>query len=83
MNISTLTQEQRNAMLMEFIAQREAKQPHIRFKVSDKGAVSMYGINSRFPVTLYASQWERVLNNQASLKAFILDNTSKLATKLG
>ena len=31
-------------------------------KVSRKGAVSVYGIQSRMPVTLYAEQWERLLD---------------------
>ena len=30
-------------------------------KIGEKGAVSVYGLNSpRFPVTLYAAQWERL-----------------------
>ena len=31
----------------------------ITYKVSNKGAVSVYGMG-RFPVTLYAAQWERL-----------------------
>lgn len=31
----------------------------LTYKVSDKGAVSVYGMG-RFPVTLYAEQWERL-----------------------
>jgi hypothetical protein len=31
----------------------------ITYKVSDKGAASAYGLG-RFPVTLYAEQWERL-----------------------
>ncbi|MCX7428809.1 MAG: hypothetical protein NTW96_24685 [Planctomycetia bacterium] len=31
-------------------------------KVSRKGAISVYGIQSRMPVTLYAEQWERLLD---------------------
>jgi len=31
----------------------------LRFKVSEKGALSCYGLG-RFPLTLYASQWERL-----------------------
>jgi len=30
----------------------------LAFKVTEKGAVSVYGLQ-RFPVTLYAGQWER------------------------
>ena len=31
----------------------------ITYKVSEKGALSVYGMG-RFPVTLYAEQWERL-----------------------
>ena len=34
----------------------------LSFKVSEKGAVSVYGLG-RFPVTLYKEQWMRVLAN--------------------
>ena len=38
-----------------------AKQPaHVTFKVSAKGALSVYGLG-RFPVTLYRGQWERLI----------------------
>src|SRR5262249_34513867 len=33
----------------------------LKFKVSGKGAVSVYGLNARFPVTLYADQWARLI----------------------
>src|SRR5687768_8477149 len=29
-------------------------------KVSEKGGLSVYGLQARFPVTLYAGQWERL-----------------------
>jgi hypothetical protein len=32
----------------------------IRMKVSEKGAVSIYGMG-RFPVTLYKEQWQKLL----------------------
>ena len=39
---------------------KAAKGNTVGFKVTDKGALSMYGLG-RFPVTLYRSQWERVI----------------------
>jgi hypothetical protein len=44
----------------------------VTFKVSRKGAVSVYGLQ-RMPVTLYAEQWERVLSPEfgKELRAFI------------
>jgi len=52
----------------------------INLKVSEKGAVSLYGMG-RFPVTLYKEQWLRVLDSAAEIKAFIRDNEPKLKTK--
>ena len=52
----------------------------IYFKVSEKGALSVYGLG-RFPVTLYKEQWERLLAKLDELKQFIKDNESKLRTR--
>lgn len=50
------------------------------FKVSEKGAVSVYGLG-RFPTTLYPEQWERLLSMGDDIKQFIADNTDKLKWK--
>jgi len=52
----------------------------ISFKVSEKGAVSVYGLG-RFPVTLYKEQWDRLLASSDQLKVFITDNIEKLKIK--
>jgi len=52
----------------------------ISYKVSQRGAVSVYGLG-RFPVTLYQSQWDKLLAHQGDLKAFMKANQGKLATK--
>lgn len=52
----------------------------ISFKVSQKGAVSAYGLG-RFPVTLYGSQWERLLERKDDILAFLAANKADLATK--
>ena len=52
----------------------------ITLKVSEKGAVSLYGMG-RFPVTLYKEQWLRVLASAAEIEKFIRENESKLKTK--
>jgi hypothetical protein len=49
-------------------------------KVSEKGAVSLYGMG-RFPVTLYKEQWLRILASAPVIEAFIQENDSKLKTK--
>ncbi len=52
----------------------------LRFKVSEKGAVSVYGLG-RFPVTLYYEQWARLLDAAPDLKKFLETNKSKLKLK--
>lgn len=52
----------------------------ISFKVSAKGAVSVYGLG-RFPVTLYKEQWERVLAATESLTKFMAENVDSLSVK--
>ena len=52
----------------------------IRMKVSEKGAVSIYGMG-RFPVTLYKEQWIRLLDMAAEIRAFIAANETKLKAK--
>jgi hypothetical protein len=51
-----------------------------RIKVSDKGAVSVYGMG-RFPVTLYKEQWLMPLNMSDEIRTFIADNEGKLKKK--
>ena len=54
----------------------------ISMKVSEKGAVSVYGLG-RFPVTLYKEQWERLLQSGEDIRLFITDNDAKLKKKEG
>ena len=53
----------------------------IRMKVSEKGAVSIYGMG-RFPVTLYKEQWLRLLDMSADIRAFIAANEPLLKIKV-
>ena len=54
----------------------------ITYKVSTKGAVSVYGMG-RFPVTLYAEQWERLDSDDERKRRadFIKSNAAKLTRK--
>ena len=52
----------------------------IRMKVSEKGAVSVYGMG-RFPVTLYKEQWLRLLDMSGDIRAFIAANEAQLKSK--
>ena len=49
-------------------------------KVSDKGALSLYGLG-RFPITLYKSQWLALLDKGTDIRQFINDNNDKLKEK--
>ena len=52
----------------------------LTLKVSEKGAVSVYGMG-RFPVTLYKEQWLRLLAAAPEIEAFIRENEPHLKTK--
>jgi hypothetical protein len=52
----------------------------VSMKVSEKGAVSVYGLG-RFPVTLYQEQWLKLLDMAADIRSFIKDNAGKLKKK--
>jgi hypothetical protein len=69
--------------LLAKIAELEAKvarKSTLVLKVSEKGAVSLYGLG-RFPLTLYAEQWRKVLGMTAEIESFIADNADRLSTK--
>jgi len=81
-----MTEEDPLAELARLRAENEAlkkattKPVGISFKVSEKGAVSVYGMG-RFPVTLYVEQWETLLGRTDDLRAFIEANRSRLKKK--
>ena len=52
----------------------------ISLKVSQKGAVSLYGMG-RFPVTLYQEQWLKILDMNEAIRAFIAENKGSLKEK--
>lgn len=52
----------------------------ITLKVSEKGALSVYGLG-RFPVTLYKEQWWKLLDAAEDIRGFIRDNEATLKTK--
>lgn len=76
-----MTDAERIAQLEATIANmKAASQRKLSLKVSDKGAVSLYGLG-RFPVTLYGTQWERLVGEVEHIKAFIEANKSLLSVK--
>jgi len=73
------------AALMAKVAELEAKQAsnkrELSYKVSVKGALSVYGLNARFPITLYKEQWERLLAKSDEIKAILANPANKFAVK--
>ena len=53
----------------------------LSLRVSDKGGVAVYGMG-RFPLTLYKSQWEKLLAIVPEIQAFIKANEAKLTVKV-
>jgi hypothetical protein len=64
--------------LLDELAQ--PKRGSLYCKVSEKGAVSVYGLQ-RMPVTLYLEQWERLLDYGDEIRAFLKQNDAKLKRK--
>jgi hypothetical protein len=52
----------------------------LSLRVSEKGAVSVYGLG-RFPVTLYKEQWLRLLDMSEDIRMFIEQNDAQLKSK--
>ena len=52
----------------------------VSMKVSEKGAVSVYGLG-RFPVTLYQEQWLKLLDMADDIRAFIKEHEPELKKK--
>lgn len=59
---------------------KKAGRGKLAMKVSEKGALSVYGMG-RFPVTLYKEQWLRLLTMAEEIKAFIEANDASLKSK--
>ncbi len=61
-------------------ALKQRRSGNISMKVSEKGAVSVYGLG-RFPVTLYQEQWAKLLAASDEIKGFIEENRAQLKVK--
>jgi hypothetical protein len=76
--------EDLRAELERLRAENEAlktqKKEGLRLQVSQKGAVSLYGIR-RFPVTFYADEWDLILGQTDEIRAFIRENDAQLKRK--
>lgn len=79
MNLAQMSREQLEAMVMAMKTQATRK---LTLKVSAKGAVSLYGMG-RFPVTLYAQQWDKVLDEAQTIRDFIEAHQDVLSSGKG
>jgi hypothetical protein len=61
-------------------ALRKPARGQTHLKVSEKGALSVYGMG-RFPVTLYREQWEKLLSMADEIRNFIRENDHSLKKK--
>jgi hypothetical protein len=64
----------------ENAALKKGASSSLRLKVSEKGALSVYGMG-RFPVTLYKEQWLKLLGMADEIRAFIAANDAQLKAK--
>jgi hypothetical protein len=78
--LSPSEREELESLRKQKAARDAAEARGISFKVSEKGAVSVYGLG-RFPVTLYQEQWEKLLNEAENIRRFISENKATLKTK--
>ena len=78
--LSESEREELELLRKQKVAREAADKRGISFKVSEKGAVSVYGLG-RFPVTLYQEQWDKLLKEADNIRAFISENKEKLKTK--
>ena len=57
-----------------------AKRGALYCRVSEKGAVSVYGLQ-RMPVTLYVEQWQRLLDFADEIRRFLAAHDAELKRK--
>ncbi len=73
-------QEQIATLKAELKEKKKNTPKALSLKVSQKGAVSVYGLG-RFPVTLYPAQMQRLLSIKEEIETFIADNKDSFSYK--
>ena len=64
----------------QLAAAKAAQTRSVYLKVSQKGGASLYGIR-RFPITFYIEEWNRILDMEPEIRAFLKANEGELTTK--
>jgi hypothetical protein len=82
MELATLKGKSADELIAIIMQQKANAQRKLSCKVSDKGAVSVYGLG-KWPVTLYASQWEAFLPfiKSGAVEQFMEANKALLSHK--
>ena len=75
-----LASKSKDELLAIIAAMSKASQSRLTLKVSEKGALSLYGMG-QWPVTLYKSQWLRLIDFIPEVQAFIATHGAALAEK--
>jgi ribosome-interacting GTPase 1 len=78
-DLATL-QEQIATLKAELKEKKKNTPRALSLKVSQKGALSVYGLG-RFPVTLYPTQFARLLSIKEEIETFIEDNKADFSYK--
>lgn len=77
---STDLQAELERLRAENEALKKTSSRGLSMKVSQKGALSVYGLG-RFPVTLYKEQWGKLLDMADDIRTFIKANDGELKSK--
>jgi ribosome-interacting GTPase 1 len=78
-DLATL-QEQIATLKAELKEKKKNTPRALSLKVSQKGALSVYGLG-RFPVTLYPAQMQRLLSIKEEIETFIEENKGDFSYK--
>jgi hypothetical protein len=84
--VATVSLQEENRRLENELAKARLENDKLKgiqtpwLKVSQKGALSVYGLG-RFPVSLYKSQWLKLLSMTNEIQSFIAKNNDVLAEK--
>ena len=70
-------QAQIDELKAEKKAMQEDAKNQVSMKVGPKGGLSLYGLGSRFPTTLYKAQWATLLGLKSEIEEFLATNEVK------
>lgn len=95
MSTATQVSETQEQMIARLMAENEALKKQVpnpakeRFplgnglscRIGEKGGISIYGLNRKFPVTLYKEQFDKLVLAIPALQTFVNANAAKLTVK--